>query len=166
MAEQVRSEAGASGPAVRSLEDLLCFDLYAASRAVTALYRPMLDDLGLTYPQYLVLVALGPGEALGVGDIAAALALDHGTLTPLLRRMELAGLVTRERSRVDERRVQVALTEAGEALRLRFDDVQCVVAEALGLDVDDFRRLQTSLRTLTDAVRTHADVDAGRSVSG
>ncbi len=75
--------------------------------------------------------------------------------------------MTRERSRVDERRVQVALTEAGEALRLRFDDVQCVVAEALGLDVEDFRRLQTSLRTLTDAVRSHPDATSGprRAVS-
>ena len=146
----------ASRPApvpVRGLDELLCFDLYAASRAVTALYRPMLERLGLTYPQYLVLVTLQPGRPASVKDVADALSLDHGTLTPLLRRMEAAGLITRRRSGVDERRVEVGLTGAGEAMRLRFDDVQCVVAEAVGLDPDAFRSLQTSLKTLTEAVR-------------
>jgi DNA-binding MarR family transcriptional regulator len=146
----------ASRPAptpVRGLDELLCFDLYAASRAVTALYRPMLERLGLTYPQYLVLVTLRPGRPASVKDVADALRLDHGTLTPLLRRMEAAGLITRRRSDVDERRVELGLTGAGEALRLRFDDVQCVVAEAVGLDPDAFRSLQASLKTLTEAVR-------------
>lgn len=138
---------------VRGLDELLCFDLYAASRAVTALYRPMLDELGLTYPQYLVLVALPPGGTLSVKEIAAALALDHGTLTPLLRRMEANGLLSRTRSAVDERLVDVALTGGGEAVRLRFDDVQCVVAESLGLDVAGFRQLQESLQALTRSVR-------------
>ena len=147
----------AEDDAVRGLEELLCFDLYAASRAVTALYRPMLDELGLTYPQYLVLVALRPGEPLGVSGIAEALSLDHGTLTPLLRRMEAAGLVTRTRSAADERRVEIALTEAGAALRLRFDDVQCVVAEAVGLGVPEFRALQDTLHRLTRSVRARTD---------
>ncbi|MCW2817267.1 MAG: MarR family transcriptional regulator [Marmoricola sp.] len=144
---------------VRGLDELLCFDLYAASRAVTALYRPMLEELGLTYPQYLVLVALQPGEPVGVGGIAEALSLDHGTLTPLLRRMEAAGLLTRSRSTVDERRVEVALTPAGEALRLRFDDVQCVVADAVGLGVAEFRALQDALHRLTRSVRARTEAD-------
>ena len=144
--------SGAATP-VRGLDELLCFDLYAASRAVTALYRPMLDELGLTYPQYLVLVALQPGETSSVKQIAAALALDHGTLTPLLRRMEDRGLLSRTRSTVDERLVEVGLTGAGETLRLRFDDVQCVVAESMGLDAGGFRQLQESLQALTRAVR-------------
>ena len=148
--------AGATAP-VRGLDELLCFDLYAASRAVTALYRPMLEELGLTYPQYLVLVALQPGRTLSVKEIAAALALDHGTLTPLLRRMEAGGLLTRTRSAVDERLVDVGLTPAGTALRLRFDDVQCVVAESLGLDAAGFRQLQESLQALTHAVRDRTE---------
>ena len=138
---------------VRGLDELLCFDLYAASRAVTALYRPMLERLGLTYPQYLVLVTLQPGEPASVKDVAEALRLDHGTLTPLLRRMEAADLITRRRSGVDERRVEVGLTGSGEAMRLRFDDVQCVVAEAVGLEPDAFRQLQDSLKSLADSVR-------------
>ena len=152
--------AGVADLPVRSLEDLLCFDLYSASRAVTALYRPMLDRLGLTYPQYLVLVALSPGEPATVTRIASALSLDHGTLTPLLRRMEGAGLLTRTRSVEDERRVEVSLTTAGEAMRGRFEDVQCVVGDAMGLSRDEFQGMQHSLRTLTRAVRAATERQA------
>ncbi len=138
---------------VRALESLLCFDLYAASRAVTAFYRPKLTELGLTYPQYLVLVSLRPGEAVTVSQIARELSLEHGTLSPLLRRMETAGLLTRTRSGQDERRVEVALTEHGVALRRRFDEVQCAVGEAMGLSATQFTGMQASLRALTDSVR-------------
>ena len=146
---------------VRGLDELLCFDLYAASRAVTAFYRPLLDELGLTYPQYLVLVALPTEGAVPVKQIGHDLELDHGTLTPLLRRMEQAGLLTRRRSSVDERQVEVALTPEGRRLRLRFDDVQCKVGEAVGLDDQEFRALQASLVRLTRAVRRAADASAG-----
>ncbi len=152
--------SGVADAPVRSLEDLLCFDLYAASRAVTALYRPMLDRLGLTYPQYLVLVALSPGERATVTRIAAALSLDHGTLTPLLRRMEGAGLLTRTRSVEDERRVEISLTASGEAMRRRFEDVQCVVGDAMGLSRDEFQGMQRSLQTLTRAVRAATEREA------
>lgn len=141
---------------VRTLDELLCFDLYAASRAVTALYRPLLEPLGLTYPQYLVLTALQPGEPVSVRQVGEALELDHGTLTPLLRRMESSGLLTRTRSRDDERRVDVELTGAGQSLRERFDEVQCVVAEGIGLTAAQFHDLQTSLRALTASVRERA----------
>lgn len=153
MAHSAGAGRPATGAPVRSLEDLLCFDLYAASRAVTAFYRPLLADLGLTYPQYLVLVALHPGEAMTVSEIAAELSLDHGTLTPLLRRMESAGLLTRRRSEEDERRVEVLLTPEGEELRHRFDDVQCAVGEAMGLTTAEFVGMQQSLRTMAEAVR-------------
>ena len=146
--------AGTDVTPVRPLEELLCFDLYAASRAVTALYRQHLDELGLTYPQYLVLVVLEEGRPVPVKRVATDLDLDHGTLTPLLRRMESAGLLTRRRSTLDERQVEITLTAQGQHLRTRFDDVQCAVSEAMGLEPEEFRSLQASLRTLTRAVRS------------
>src|SRR6218665_3114016 len=105
-------------PAEMSLDDHLCFALYSASMAVTRLYKPMLDDLGITYPQYLVLNALkdaGKGEEgfLTVGGLASRLALEPSTITPLVKRLEAAGLVTRTRSPKDEREVQVRLAGAG-----------------------------------------------------
>jgi DNA-binding MarR family transcriptional regulator len=131
------------------LEDMLCFDLYAASRAMTAVYRPLLDAHGLTYPQYLVLVVLWRGGASPIREIGAALRLDHGTLTPLLRRMEERGLVTRERGSADGRSVTVALGPGGEDLRPFFDEVQCAVRGALGLSPDQVESLQSTLRALT-----------------
>ncbi len=143
-----------------ALEALLCFDLYAASRAVTARYRPLLGDLGLTYPQYLVLVLLHERSRLAVRDIASSLRLDHGTLTPLLRRMESAGLVTRARSRLDERVVEIGVTDAGEAMRARFEDVQCVIREAMGLSPEQAHDLQGRLRELTATIERRDADDA------
>src|ERR671926_1268386 len=99
------------------LDDQLCFALYAASRAVTARYRPMLDELGLTYPQYLVMMLLWEEDHQTVGQLGNKLALDSGTLSPLLKRLTAAGLVTRHRRADDERSVSVRLTEAGRALQ-------------------------------------------------
>lgn len=135
-----------------ALDDLLCFDLYAASRAVTAFYRPLLDELGITYPQYLVLVLLQADGTRTVSQLAQDLRLDHGTLTPLLRRMETAGLLTRTRRAADERVVEVAITPAGEKLHTRFDDVQCRVREATGLSASAARDLQATLQGLTASV--------------
>src|SRR3954469_22836175 len=92
------------------VDDLLCFALYAASRAVTAAYRPLLHDLGLTYPQYLVMVALWERGSMPVKDLGDALQLDYGTLTPLLKRLESAGLITRRRRLDDRGSVQVRLS--------------------------------------------------------
>ena len=94
------------------IEDYVCLSLYAASRAVTGLYRELLDDLGLTYPQYLVMRLLWQRGALPVKDIGAALELDYGTLSPLLKRLEAAGLVRRSRRPEDERSVEIVLTVA------------------------------------------------------
>ena len=131
------------------LEELLCFDLYAASRAVTAAYRPILGELGLTYPQYLVLVVLWAREQVPIKDLASTLRLDYGTLTPLLRRMEAAGLLTRTRSAADERSVTVSLAGAGETLRPHLDDVQCRISETLGITVAQAEQLRDLLREVT-----------------
>lgn len=136
------------------LEDQLCFDLYAASRAVTHAYRPVLDRLGLTYPQYLVMIVLWQKEACTVRELAEDLKLDHGTLTPLLRRMEAKGLLTRQRSLADERYVDVKLTEAGDALGIHARQIHCDMKDALGLDESEFVELQQTLRMLVARVTT------------
>lgn len=138
------------------LADQLCFDLYAASRAVTAAYRPALTELGLTYPQYLVLIVLWERESCTVREIADALRLDHGTLTPLLRRMEVRGLIARRRDNEDERHVVISLTTRGEGLRRHAERIHCDMKDTLSLDDEEFEDLQTTLRLLTtraDSVR-------------
>ncbi len=134
-----------------ALDQLLCFDLYAASRAMTARYRPLLDGLGLTYPQYLVLVALRSEDPRAVKEVARSLRLDHATLAPLLRRMEAAGLLSRGRDVTDGRNVLLSLTDRGRAVATKLDDVRCAVQETLGLDQEQTRALQATLRTLTAA---------------
>ena len=134
------------------LADQLCFDLYAASRAVTSAYRPVLAELGLTYPQYLVLIVLWEHPSCTVRDIATSLRLDHGTLTPLLRRMERSGVVARHRDHADERFVVVSLTAKGDALRAHADRIHCAMKDALALDEQEFSDLQHTLRTLTARV--------------
>lgn len=111
------------------LEEQLCFALYSASRAVTSAHRPLLDELGLTYPQYLVLLVLWEDDACSIGQLGDRLHLDSGTLSPLLKRLEAAGLVRRQRSNTDERRVEVTLTADGRALE---DRAACVPERLLG----------------------------------
>lgn len=134
------------------LAEQLCFDLYAASRAVTAAYRPALTELGITYPQYLVLIVLWEHESLTVRELGDELRLDHGTLTPLLKRMESSGLVERRRDNVDERFVVVSLAGRGESLRQHAERIQCDMKDQLGLDPQDFEDLQTTLRLLMSRV--------------
>lgn len=135
-----------------SLAEQVCFDLYAASRAVTNAYRPALTELGLTYPQYLVLLVLWENGALSVKELSGILQLDHGTLTPLLRRMEARGFVTRRRNNHDERFVEIALTTAGNALRVHATQIHCDMKAAIGLDDAGFAALQATLRELTTRV--------------
>ncbi|MDR6788236.1 DNA-binding MarR family transcriptional regulator [Sphingomonas sp. BE138] len=106
-------------PAARPLDDQLCFSLYAASMAVGRAYKPLLDTIGITYPQYLVLHALWEEDARTVGAIAARLALESSTVTPLVKRLEAAGHVARTRNPSDERQVRVTLTDSGRGLRER-----------------------------------------------
>ncbi|MEV1144963.1 MarR family transcriptional regulator [Micromonospora sp. NPDC049799] len=144
----------------------VCFALYAASRALTDVYRPVLDGFGLTYPQYLVLLVLWERDArdsgrdaqareadgLTVSELGAALRLDSGTLSPLLKRLEAAGLVVRRRSVRDERRVEVGLTAEGRALRDRMDDVPTGVARATGLTADELFALRDTLNRVTETI--------------
>ena len=112
-------------PEQLKLENQLCFLLYSASRLMTRLYRPLLDEIGLTYPQYLVMLVLweSKGKPLSIGEVGDLLMLDTGTLTPLLKRLEQNGLLLRVRSKEDERRVELVLTEEGQALRLKAEQV-------------------------------------------
>ena len=148
------SKGGAVAPGYPSLqlEHQLCFALYSASRKVTAFYRPILDALGLTYPQYLVLLALWELGPCRVKDLAAALDLDYGTLSPLLKRLEAGGLVCRERRADDERSVGISLTEAGTALRVRCQLIPALVSGAMGLDPVGLTKLRSSIRRLSDSV--------------
>jgi len=139
----------------RVLDDLLCFDLYSLSRTVTGLYRPVLEPHGLTYPQFLVLVVLMRTGPSSIGDIGRATRLDHGTLTPLLRRMADRGLLRLERSPDDARSVTASLTAEGEALRPVMHEAQCHLGEALGMTEPQVRRLQASLHRLA----AHLDRD-------
>ncbi|MGW3665685.1 MarR family winged helix-turn-helix transcriptional regulator [Streptomyces sp. NPDC005141] len=132
------------------LDDQLCFALYAAQRAVTAAYRPLLEELGLTYPQYLVLLVLWERGETTVKELAGALHLDYGTMSPLLKRLESAGLVRRERSAHDERSVRVALTGRGELLRERAEEVPQALLTATGMSGADVTRLRDELRLLTE----------------
>ncbi|MCT9005495.1 MarR family winged helix-turn-helix transcriptional regulator [Streptomyces rhizosphaerihabitans] len=140
------------GPPAGSLllDDQLCFALYAAQRAVTAAYRPLLEELGLTYPQYLVLLVLWERGETTVKELGTALHLDYGTMSPLLKRLEAAGLVRRERSAQDERSVRVALTGRGEVLRDRAEEVPQALLTATGLSEADVTRLREELRRLTE----------------
>jgi len=112
-------------PEQLKLENQLCFLLYSASRLMTRLYRPLLDEIGLTYPQYLVMLVLweSKGKPLSIGEVGDLLMLDTGTLTPLLKRLEQNDLLLRVRSKEDERRVELVLTEEGQALRLKAEQV-------------------------------------------
>jgi MarR family transcriptional regulator, organic hydroperoxide resistance regulator len=135
-----------------ALDDQLCFALYAASRAVTARYRPMLEELGLTYPQYLVMMLLWEQDNQTVGQLGSRLALDSGTLSPLLKRLTAAGLVSRHRRVEDERSVSIALTDADRALQERSYRISEEMIAAIGFDVSEFDDLKQRLRQLTERV--------------
>ncbi|MGP4084651.1 MarR family winged helix-turn-helix transcriptional regulator [Streptomyces sp. KR55] len=142
------------------LDQQICFSLNAASRAFGGVYRVVLKDLGLTYPQYLVMLVLWEHGDLPVKKLGEHLRLDSGTLSPLLKRLEGAGLVRRERSAHDERSVEVHLTEDGAALRERALQVPRRIAAATGFDVDEIRDLRTRLDQLTTALDAAARAEA------
>ncbi|GGW26139.1 MarR family transcriptional regulator [Streptomyces caelestis] len=142
------------------LDQQICFSLHAASRAFNGVYRGILKDLGLTYPQYLVLLVLWEHDELPVKKLGEHLRLDSGTLSPLLKRLEAAGLVRRERSARDERSVEVRLTEEGVALRRRALQVPRRIAASTGFDVDEIRALRARLDELTTALDAAALAEA------
>ncbi|RVC77700.1 MarR family transcriptional regulator [Mesorhizobium sp. M4A.F.Ca.ET.022.05.2.1] len=139
--------------AVPRLDQQLCFALYSASGLMTKLYRPLLDPLGLTYPQYLAMLVLWERAPSTVGALGEALGLDSATLTPLLKRMEAAGLVSRRRDAADERRVLVEPTAKGEALRERAARVPAALACQLPLEVGELRSLHGVLTRFVAEMR-------------
>lgn len=140
------------------LDRQVCFPLYAASNLFGRLYRPVLAKLGLTYPQYLVMLVLWEQAPQSVGALGERLHLDSGTLTPLLKRMEAAGLVTRQRNSSDERRVLVGLTPPGAALREAAQDVPLTLASELGLSPGELSDLRATIQHLVDMLAA-ADAD-------
>ncbi|WP_406447688.1 MarR family transcriptional regulator [Streptomyces sp. NBC_00876] len=134
------------------LDQQICFSLNAASRAFGSVYRVLLKDLGLTYPQYLVMLVLWERGELPVKKLGEHLRLDSGTLSPLLKRLEAAGMVRRERSAEDERSVHVHLTDDGAALRERALMVPRRIASATGFDLDEIGELRDRLNRLTAAL--------------
>ena len=139
------------------LDDFLCFAIYSANLAVNRVYKPLLDELGLTYPQYIVLVALYKQDAQTVGGLGDKLFLDSSTLTPLLKRMEAMGHLTRQRNPEDEREVRLRLTPQGRSAREKVALARGELLKATGLGVADFRRLREELvklrANLSNAVR-------------
>ncbi|WP_238343739.1 MarR family winged helix-turn-helix transcriptional regulator [Microbacterium sp. RG1] len=143
-----------TGPA---LDRMLCFSLYSASRATTQVYRRLLEPWQLTYPQYLVLVELWDRGPRTVSQLGDGLGLDSGTLSPLLKRLEKAGLVSRTRDDGDGRVVTVAPTERGTALRAEMSELPSQMWNCYGLEPDAARALLTALHSLTETL--HADAD-------
>jgi len=128
------------------LENQLCFALVTAARNVVAIYRPILEPLGLTHPQYLVMLALWERAPRTLNDLAVDLALEPATASPLVKRLEAEGLVARQRSGEDERRLEITLTAAGAALRDRAVDVPRQVMAAVGMDVSEISALRDGLK--------------------
>ena len=144
---------------VPKLEDFLCFAVYSANLALNRVYKPVLDALGLTYPQYIVLVALYHEDDQTVGGLGDKLSLDSSTLTPLLKRMEAMGHLTRQRNPEDEREVRLRLTPQGRSVREKVNLSRDTLVEATGLDAAAFRRLREQMvklrASLSDAVRAN-----------
>ncbi|MCU1512624.1 MAG: transcriptional regulator, MarR family [Arthrobacter sp.] len=132
----------------------VCFAMYSASRAATAVYRPLLDELGLTYPQYLVMLVLWEEQPRSVRELGEELGLDSGTLSPLLKRLESLGFVERRRSAEDERRVEVFLTDAGAALSASAAGIPQQLADAAGLSPAELDQLRDTLGRLAAALHS------------
>ncbi len=140
-----------------ALDKQLCFALYSASLAMTKVYKPLLAPLGLTYPQYLVMLALWEGDGQSVSELGDKLALDSGTLTPLLKRLEAQGQLSRERDAQDERRVIVRLTPAGRQLKVQARRVPQEIGRASGCELSEIVDLTRRLTTVRDALTRHIE---------
>ncbi|WP_417827783.1 MarR family winged helix-turn-helix transcriptional regulator [Thalassospira sp.] len=150
--------ATASNDDLLQLENFLCFSVYSASHAFNRIYKPLLDELGLTYPQYLVMVSLWQEDNQSVRSIGEKMFLESSTLTPLLKRLEAAGLVTRKRDPKDERSVRISLTDTGAALRAKAENIPACILEATGLDIETAKRLHDDLRVM----RNHLDASVAK----
>lgn len=134
------------------LSEQLCFSLYTAQRLVTAAYRPILDALGLTYSQYVAMLVLWESSPITMGELGEQLGLDYGTVTPLVKRLEAAGLITREKRPEDQRSVRLHLTDAGTDLRSQAEGVPDTIADVMALQTEEFTTLKDSLEHLSDNV--------------
>ncbi|WP_181783976.1 MarR family winged helix-turn-helix transcriptional regulator [Pseudonocardia pini] len=141
------------------LDRQVCFALAVAARNVIALYRPLLEPMGLTHPQYLVMLALWERSPRSVTDLSGVLALDPGTLSPLLKRLEAAGYVHRERVPGNERMLAITLTDAGRALRTRAERIPPAIVERLGMPLAELERLHTVLSGVIAATRSDPTPD-------
>ena len=144
----MQMKSTAQPPSYLDLDTQLCFALYSASLAMTKAYKPLLAELGLTYPQYLVLLALWQHGPQGVGELGERLFLDSGTLTPLTKRLQALGLLERRRSTEDERHVELSLTAAGASLRARAEAIPPCVLELSGCDLPTVESLTRKLQDL------------------
>ncbi|MEW2357655.1 MarR family transcriptional regulator [Spirillospora sp. NPDC029432] len=134
-----------------ALENQVCFALVVASRSVLSLYRPILEPMGLTHPQYLVMLALWEHQRLSVKELSRLLQLDPGTLSPLLKRLEAADLITRRRDTRDERLLAVTVTPAGQALRAEAEKIPATIMSRLNMNVDELKALHATLTQVIKA---------------
>jgi DNA-binding MarR family transcriptional regulator len=146
------SETARAGEALK-LDNQLCFAVYAAAHAFNATYKPLLEPLGLTYPQYLVMLVLWQEDGVTVSAIGSRLGLDSGTLTPLLKRLEAAGLLSRLRDAADERQVRITLTAPGRALKAKAKGIPKELLCASGLALEDIVALRGKLESLAANLR-------------
>ena len=140
--------------AMLKLDKQLCFALYSTSLAMTRLYKPLLDAMGITYPQYLALLVLWEHDGLTVSALGEQLFLDSGTLTPLLKRMETAGLITRLRAAQDERRVHITLTAAGQQLKAQAASIPACILGAAQCPISEVMALTQQLQALRQRLAT------------
>lgn len=145
-------KSAAKGVAPREVADHLCFAIYSAGHAFNRVYKPLLDELNLTYPQYLVMIALWAQDNQTVGETGGKLFLESSTLTPLLKRLEALGYLTRKRDPEDERQVRLRLTDKGSELRKKARDVSGCVGAATGLTLEDAIRLRGEIVALRDSL--------------
>ena len=143
-----------------NLDRQLCFALYSSSLAMTKAYKPLLAELGITYPQYLVMLALWQHSPQGVGELGARLSLDSGTLTPLTKRLEAMNLIARNRSVRDERNVEISLTIAGKRLRARAEPVPLCIMQLSGCQLPQLESLTRELKVLRDQLVANVQASA------
>ena len=139
-----------------NLDKFICFSIYAAHHALNRVYAPLLEPLGLTYPQYLVMVVLWERDQVPVSEIGARLSLESNTLTPLLKRMQSAGLVARIRGKEDERQVIISLTERGRALEVKARDIPSCVLGATQMNADRIETINRELQALNRSLNSNA----------
>ena len=160
MSDHESSDQSIPGADLLTLDRQMCFALYSASLAMTKLYKPLLSELGLTYPQYLVMLVLWEKDAIRVSTLKERLFLDYGTLTPLVKRLEKHGLLVRQRSPEDERQVIVRLTEKGKSLQQAAARIPQRVASASGCSLAELEDLKTELCALRNRLHSHLEESA------